>query len=156
MLEFRQTRRTNSASTENRRQKEDNLAVIFMAIVIGFLVCHFPRIFLSLHEMLVIKNTMACTNLGHYPFPLWAMLFAQFSHLLLVLNSSLNSVIYCMVSSKYRAQAVKYLRAVKKTFNQVHGVFQRWFLWCQNQCCKPENAVEEGLNVRNTLDINIL
>ena len=111
--------------------------------------------FLSLHEMLVIRNTMACSNVGYYSFPLWALLFAQFSHILLVLNSSMNSVIYCMVSSKYRAQAVKYLRAVKRIFDQVRGVFHRWFLWCQDQCCKPENAVEEGINVSKSLVINI-
>ena len=147
MTGYRTAKRVQSSASENRRQKEDNLAVIFMGIVIVFLVCHFPRIFLSLHEMLVIRNTMACSNVGYYSFPLWALLFAQFSHILLVLNSSMNSVIYCMVSSKYRAQALKYLRSVKTTFGQLYGIFQRGTLWCQNQCSKPDNAAQEGKNV---------
>ena len=121
-----------SSTNENRRQKEDNLAVIFMGIVIVFLVCHFPRIFLSIHEMLVIRNTMACQNKGYYSFPMWALLFAQFSHILLVLNSSMNSVIYCMVSSKYRAQALKYLSAMKSTFGQLYNSVHRGILWCQH------------------------
>ena len=152
MTGYRTAKRVPSSTSENRRQKEDNLAVIFMGIVIVFLVCHFPRIFLSLHEMLVIRNTMACSNVGYYSFPLWALLFAQFSHILLVLNSSMNSVIYCMVSSKYRAQALKYLRAVKTTFGQLYSVFQRGILWCQNQCSKPENAAQEGINVSKAFE----
>ena len=38
------------------RRYEDNLAVIFMGIVIFFLVSHFPRIFLGLHEVFVSQQ----------------------------------------------------------------------------------------------------
>ena len=40
--------RTRSVSNANRRRLEDNLAVIFMAIVLFFLISHFPRIILGL------------------------------------------------------------------------------------------------------------
>ena len=39
-------------SNANRRRLEDNLAVIFMAIVLFFLISHFPRIILGLQGRL--------------------------------------------------------------------------------------------------------
>ena len=149
MTNFRPSKKVSTSNTENRRQKEDNLAVIFMGIVIVFLVCHFPRIFLSLHEMLVIRKTMACSRVGYYSFPLWALLFAQFSHILLVLNSSMNSVIYCMVSSKYREQALKYLHIVKSACGRscIFTPFRHVILWCQRFCTKSENETSQNINV---------
>ena len=146
---LRPCKKMSTSTTENRRQKEDNLAVIFMGIVIVFLVCHFPRIFLSLHEMLVIRNTMACSRVGYYSFPLWALLFAQFSHILLVLNSSMNSVIYCMVSSKYREQALKYVQIVKSTAGRscIFASFRHAVVWCQRLCTKSENETSQNINV---------
>ena len=53
-------------STNMRRRKaEDKLAITFVAIVTGFLVTNFPRIFLNFHEILVFDNMMACTKAGH-------------------------------------------------------------------------------------------
>ena len=150
---LRPCKKMSTSTTENRRQKEDNLAVIFMGIVIVFLVCHFPRIFLSLHEMLVIRKTMACSRVGYYSFPLWALLFAQFSHILLVLNSSMNSVIYCMVSSKYREQALKYLHIVKSSGGRI-CIFiplRRAIIWCQHLCTKSDHETSQNINVSKYL-----
>ena len=55
---------TASSSTETqssvRRKQEDNLAVVFMGIVLVFGVCHAPRLFLSIYEMTDIHRAMAC------------------------------------------------------------------------------------------------
>ena len=108
-----QSMNISSSTQDDRRHTEDKLASILIWIVIAFLVCHFPRILLSFHEMLVIRNTLKCRKEGYFSFPLWALQLAEFSHVLLVLNSSLNGVIYCMFSSKYRAQAKSMLLTVK-------------------------------------------
>ena len=42
---------------------EDNLAMIFMGIVAVFLLCHFPRIFLGVHEMVIANEVLACGKL---------------------------------------------------------------------------------------------
>ena len=44
-----------------RRKQEDNLAVVFMGIVLVFGVCHAPRLFLSLYEMIDIRRAMDCS-----------------------------------------------------------------------------------------------
>ena len=51
-------------SNIRRRKAEDKLAITFVAIVTGFLVTNFPRIFLNFHEILVFENMMACTKAG--------------------------------------------------------------------------------------------
>jgi hypothetical protein len=38
------------------------MAMIFVAIVTGFLVTNLPRILLDLHEILVFENAVACTK----------------------------------------------------------------------------------------------
>jgi len=96
-----------TAGSVNRRRVEDNLAMIFMGIVLVFLLCHLPRIFLGIHEMLIVKQSLACKTARQDPFPWWSLVVGHFSHLLLVLNCSANSLIYCMLSSKFRVVAVK-------------------------------------------------
>ena len=61
-----------------RRRQEDNLAVVFMGIVGVFLLCHFLRVFLNLHEMVVIRDAMACTKAGQQGFPVWALVMTSF------------------------------------------------------------------------------
>ena len=45
---------------------EDNLAMIFMGIVAVFLLCHFPRIFLGVHEMVIANESLACSKVREH------------------------------------------------------------------------------------------
>jgi hypothetical protein len=54
--------------------QEDNLAVVFMGIVLVFLVCHTPRNLLSFVEMVSIREAIACSQIGESQWPLWALL----------------------------------------------------------------------------------
>ena len=42
------------------------------------------------------------------PFAVWVHIVTNISHLLLVINGSVNSLIYCCFSSRFRMQVVKY------------------------------------------------
>ena len=88
-----------------RRRMEDNLAVIFIGMVTVFLICHVPRLFLGLHEAWITNQTISCAKAGYSPFPLWATIMNQFSHLVLVINSSVNCLIYSVMSSRFRKAA---------------------------------------------------
>ena len=50
-----------------------------------------------------------------------------------------------MVSSKYRAQALKYLLAIKTKLYHVYGIFRSGCVWCQSHCRMPENGNQEML-----------
>ena len=45
-----------------QRASEMNLAAILLCIVFLFLVCHFPRILLNVHEIFMLGDMMACGN----------------------------------------------------------------------------------------------
>jgi hypothetical protein len=47
---------------------------------------------------------MLCNDLGLHGFSLWSLVLISISHFLLVLNSSINILIYCLLSSKFREE----------------------------------------------------
>ncbi len=86
---------------------EDNLAIIFMGIVLFFLISHLPRILMGIHEVVVHAQTRACEEAGVPAWEPWVHVVTNVSHLLLVVNGSVNSFIYCSLSSRFRAQVVR-------------------------------------------------
>ena len=50
----------NQRRRSGRRQKEDNLSLVLMAIVASFLLCNSPRIFLNMHEITVTQEIYEC------------------------------------------------------------------------------------------------
>ena len=99
---------------EKRRYFEDNLAAIFMGFVFVFLICHMPRLFLNIHELIVMKGAMECQYHHQEPFSMWSLILINVSHLLLVLNSSTNILVYCFMSSKFRKECNKFHHSFKK------------------------------------------
>ena len=43
-----------------QRASEINLAVMLLCIVFFFLVCHFPRILLNVHEFFMLEDMISC------------------------------------------------------------------------------------------------
>ena len=52
------------SSNAKRRRAEDKMAMIFVAIVIGFLISNFPRIFLNFHEVITHDTAVECMKAG--------------------------------------------------------------------------------------------
>ena len=100
----------------HRRRNEDHLAVVLMAIVLVFLICHSPRIILDIHDLITMNQTMMCKKKDTPYVRTWFMVTTSFSSLLLVINSSVNMVIYCLLGSKFRAEIIKTATGVCKLF----------------------------------------
>ncbi len=70
-------------------------------------------LFLSLALPSRFREAMLCEEHGHVPgFSLWSLILINVSHFLLVLNSSTNILIYCLLSSKFREQCSMLVRRV--------------------------------------------
>ena len=101
---------SNQASPNNPknmgliRRKEDSLATVFLPIILVFLFCNFPRIFLDVHELATFAQTLACRKAGLNSFSTWEIVMLNFSHFLLVVNSAANLVIYTIRGSKFREE----------------------------------------------------
>jgi hypothetical protein len=132
-----------------RRSMEDNLAIIFMGIGAVFLVCHMPRLVLSLHEMWIINDTLKCIKAGMKIFPLWALILSHISHLFLVINSSVNSLIYCMVSSSFRKAAMIKAKKFGCVKNEPVGSLPPLARWGVPLSPNNERRIELASNINN-------
>ena len=86
--------------------QEKDLARVLIGIVILFILCHILRLIINFYETIVIKNAIACESAGKYDFPLWGFISITCSELLLVLNSSLNMIIYCCINGSFRRKVL--------------------------------------------------
>jgi len=71
---------------------------ILLLIVIVFLLCHSPRLFLNFYEALWMDREKASRC---HP-PVWFDVLHVFSNCLITLNSALNFFIYCLAGAKFR------------------------------------------------------
>ena len=104
-----------SCSGVSRRNAEDRLAKVFMGIIAIFLVLHFPRVALDFYELATMEKTRACEKAGQLNLNLWTTLAVITSQLLLVVNSSVNMVVYCCLGSKFRAEVFKTAKSISST-----------------------------------------
>ena len=81
-----------SMSDTVKRKDEENLSLAFVGICSVFLVCHSLKIGLNLADGL--SETVGGTALNQ--------ILGSFSNLLIVLNSAVNMVIYCVMNNKFR------------------------------------------------------
>ena len=88
--------------TSGRIKSEDDLARVLTGIVLTFLICHTFRITLDFHEALLIKYVLKCESIGQNGLALWTYVAMEFSNFFLVVNSSVNMIIYCWVNSNFR------------------------------------------------------
>jgi len=100
--------RTNSTNkrSNNRQKRDQGIAMILAGIVVVFAFCNVFRIVINLYEVfhLAFYGDIAQN------WPKWCSLMSDFSHLLLVLNSSVNIIIYGWKDAKFRELLLKLLR----------------------------------------------
>ena len=99
---------------------EITLAKVVLSIVFIFVVCQIPRIYLAFYRVSekytyphnkylipVLQSSMSrrtnmCWSLGLLPaHPSWMFTLTAVQHFALILNSSINFVVYCAMGTKY-------------------------------------------------------
>ena len=106
VIRLRQVGRRKSIFT--KRIDEENLSMVFVVIVTAFLLCHSLKFILNFYEGFL-------EEVGRNQETRIAGCFSNF---LVVLNSSINTIIYCIMNTKFRnhfLDAIKWmLPCVKK------------------------------------------
>lgn len=72
-----------------RRRRNRNITLVLVGIIVLFLICHIGEVAISIYELAGLIDD------ERDDFPPWANNIVTFNHLLIVMNSSLNFVIYC-------------------------------------------------------------
>ena len=94
------------------RRGREKSTVILVSIVLIFIVCHTYRLSLRLYELSYPQNNTLehyrhCRQSGLYHIPVAFYVLVNFHHLFLVINSSVNFIIYCCVGKEFRSRMVK-------------------------------------------------
>ena len=76
-----------------------------MVLVLVFLILNTPRIILGVMEVSQLRTVEQCyENDQEYTISKQAYVLDFFARLLVILNSSVNFLIYCMVGSEFRSK----------------------------------------------------
>ena len=86
-------------SLENREDKNSDVTKVLVGIVAFFVFCHALRIFLNAYNASTLNHgtlkSVICMLLEKDLYPIWISILIEFKDLMLVINSSMNMVIYC-------------------------------------------------------------
>ena len=99
---------------KRRLEKEINLARILVWIVSTFILCHGIRLFIDIHEMSVIDKIQNCSRPSKVP-P-WLRVLLCISKLMVVINSSINMIIYCCLSPRFRKLITPFKRKALRSY----------------------------------------
>ena len=103
----------NRPANEVRRRAEDKLAIIFLVIILGFILCHLPRVGIDVHEILTLSHSNMCSAANLPSFPAWTFIGVYVSHFSLVINATMNMYIYCFMSEHFRTELFNILTKMK-------------------------------------------
>ena len=98
-----------NSNNENNRKKEATLAKTFAAFVIVFFICYTPQHVYRIYEIVLFDQTTKCGSL-----PFWSAYGLEITHVLIVLNSAINVVIYTAFNNQFRNEC-------KKMFGELRG-----------------------------------
>ena len=92
---------------------------IFEAIILCFIFCHFPRVALDVHEISTLAHSNFCAK-HKMPntFPAWSFIAIYVSHFCLVINATLNMIIYCFMCLKFREEGHLTVKRIWCSFHQ--------------------------------------
>ncbi|CAB4068014.1 unnamed protein product [Lepeophtheirus salmonis] len=97
------------------RKRHEKSVLILVLIVFVFLICHFFRlgvqIFQTFHSTEITKDHyLFCVEQSKLHVPLVFIILNSFNNLFLIINSSVNFIIYCAVRKSFRKSFYKILK----------------------------------------------
>ena len=153
----------NNRSAIQAKADEARKAKVLFAIVFLFLVCNIPRIILNLEESFNVfsKNyylILYRDNKGKkpcYSTPYWTLILNCFSQLLVTINASICSVVYCIMCSLFRSEMVDTMKAMKSmvTF-QATRLYRYGKMSFQRSIFYPETQNEGDIGGNNGAERN--
>ena len=99
------------------RKRKEKSSAILIAIIVVFVLCHIHRLVFRIYELAHPEKSMyehfkRCDSQGKYHVPVAIYFLTHSHHLFLVINSSINFIIYCVMGRQFR----KKLRIMTRRF----------------------------------------
>ena len=104
--------RDQQANSRRRLRTEINLTLVLLCIVFIFFLCHAPLMILDVYEALMVDKIIGCQRLQKctkkgliwLPKNGFFYFLPKVSHLMQILNSSTNFIVYCLVGHDFRRE----------------------------------------------------
>jgi hypothetical protein len=101
--------------------REKRLSKVLVVIVFVFNVCHTPRIIWYVYNAYIYKNIVNCPI--QYPNTtgqsFWVYVFGLIYDLFLVINASVNTIVYCAINERFRYYLFSFITAPFKKLVRV-------------------------------------
>ncbi len=116
-LDVRAIRRSSEGTAnEGRQGRETSFAVVLLAIVVVFVVCHFPGAALNMYEAINVESSRLCGEAGQRAFPSAFFVVIALNHFLLVVNSSANMLLYTVLNKRFRRHLAEFVCRNRETW----------------------------------------
>ncbi len=143
------------------KKRREKSTIILVSIVLIFLLCHMFRFSLKAYEVthpsqITAKHHSYCLMQGkfHIPVVLYGLMSA--SNVLIVFNSSVNFIIYCLVEESFRSKLLSILSSWCKGLCKMvvccYGCIMLPF-YCSSGS-KDSNASSNGPSAQNQIVLN--
>ena len=103
--------------SELHQRKETNACLVLLFIVVILFVGHTPRIMLNINEYLILDmppELFQCDTVQM----VWKPAFKSVSNVMIVLNSSVNIFVYCLVGNTFRRELYQTLGIERTNITQ--------------------------------------
>ena len=87
---------------QRHQRLDQDLAKVLIGIVMIFIVCHTFRIIIEIDNMIVSDIIELCYKAGKPTFTLWSIIVDPLSEVMMILNSSINMIVYCSLNANFR------------------------------------------------------
>ena len=95
------------------------------AIVLLYMICNVPRLILNLAEYLLYPAVYEADACGCSQTPTWFSILCRVSHLLLIVNSSCNFLIYFSIGRRFKKLTNSNLQYYMRNISRLVCVCQR-------------------------------
>ena len=96
------------------KAEEARKSYVLFAITFFIIVCNSVRFILGLHECISVRQYQAGVENHCIASPLWVLILQSVSNLLLPLNSSLCSILYCLTSRDFQNELRTHYEWIKE------------------------------------------
>ncbi|XP_040583670.1 FMRFamide receptor [Lepeophtheirus salmonis] len=119
-----------NSNSFNNSNHEKSLYITFFCLTTTFLICHLPRVLLNIHELNKNHLQNYCKKVydTNYNPPEWTYLSTFVEKILLIFNSSVNFIFYCLVGKRFRRHLLCLLLpkcCISRFFPSISSVMER-------------------------------
>eukprot|EP00095_Tigriopus_kingsejongensis_P004803 maker-scaffold182_size278544-snap-gene-0.12 protein:Tk04803 transcript:maker-scaffold182_size278544-snap-gene-0.12-mRNA-1 annotation:"fmrfamide receptor" len=94
--------------------EEANKIRILFVIILLFFVCNTLRFFLIFEECIANRDHKFAEEHRCVAIPFWALIINRVSQLLLTVNASLGSFVYCVMSMEFRMEVIGSIKSIRR------------------------------------------